>query len=116
MIVLGDASGIQNYVFDVAHACGGQAPRLRPQSFGIQLLAAGAALPVLRILGWPRDDKHFVLPGTGPGETKRVLRTLEQESSDWFLRETRGELRLAPASADDNGSEVAAYPAAMAGL
>jgi CRISPR-associated protein Csm1 len=45
MIVLGDISGIQNYLFDVADAGGwGQARRLRARSFYIQVLAEAAAL------------------------------------------------------------------------
>ena len=52
MIVLGDISGIQSYVFDVAEEGGGQARRLRARSFFVQLLAEAAALRVRRALGW----------------------------------------------------------------
>ena len=52
MIVLGDISGIQNYVFDVAEVGGGQAQRLRARSFFVQLLAETAALRILRALNW----------------------------------------------------------------
>ncbi len=38
MIVLGDVSGIDRYLFDVADAAGGQARRLRVRSLYIQLL------------------------------------------------------------------------------
>ncbi len=60
MIILGDISGIQTYLFDVAEAGGGQARRLRARSFYIQLLAEAAALRVLQTLGWPRDSEHYL--------------------------------------------------------
>ncbi len=51
MVILGDISGIQNYVFDVvAEEGGGQAQRLRARSFFVQLLSEVAALRVLRAL------------------------------------------------------------------
>jgi CRISPR-associated protein Csm1 len=124
MIILGDISGIQNYLFDVADTGGGQARRLRARSFYIQLLAEAAALQVLQTLGWPSDDEHFVLSGAGkfllrgPSsvETPEKLCALDQEFSDWLLREMRGELRMALGWADGDGSEVATYRAAMAAL
>jgi CRISPR/Cas system-associated protein Cas10 (large subunit of type III CRISPR-Cas system) len=82
MIVLGDISGIQNYLFDVADAGGGQARRLRARSFYVQLLAEAAALRMLRAVGWPCDDRHFMLAGAGnfllqgaaPADAHRRLR------------------------------------------
>jgi hypothetical protein len=54
MIILGDISGIQNYLFDVAEEGGGQARRLRARSFlvatprgnGRRALAASLGLGV----------------------------------------------------------------------
>ena len=59
MIILGDISGIQNYLFDVAEEGGGQAQRLRARSFFVQLLAETAALRVLRALKWPMDSISY---------------------------------------------------------
>ena len=62
MIILGDISGIQSYLFDVAEAGGGQAQRLRARSFVIQLVAEAAAITVLRALGWSLEDaKDLIL-------------------------------------------------------
>ena len=58
MIVLGDISGIQNYVFDVAEEGGGQAQRLRARSFFVQLLAETAALRMLRAHGIRQKLAH----------------------------------------------------------
>jgi len=63
MIVLGDISGIQSYLFDVAEAGGGQARRLRARSCFIQLLA-GAQRPYrCCALGWLPDPGQSVLSG-----------------------------------------------------
>jgi len=102
MIVLGDISGIQGYLFDVAEAGGGQARRLRARSFFIQLLAEAAALRVLRALDWPIDSDHFVLSGAGKfllrgprsPQIDKQLESVEQEMGTWLLKEARGELRV----------------------
>jgi CRISPR/Cas system-associated protein Cas10 (large subunit of type III CRISPR-Cas system) len=98
MIVLGDILGIQNYLFDVADAGGGQAPRLRARSFYIQVLAEAAALQTLRALGWPRDDQQFVvsvagkflLRGPDAEESRERLRRVKREFAEWLHPETRG--------------------------
>jgi CRISPR-associated protein Csm1 len=114
MIILGDISGIQSYLFDVAEAGGGQAQRLRARSFVIQLVAETAALQVLRALGWSLDKfvlsgaGKFVLRGPSEATTAARLAAARQTIDDWLLREARGELRLALALADST-SEVEAY-------
>jgi CRISPR-associated protein Csm1 len=123
MIILGDISGIQTYLFDVADAGGGQARRLRARSFYIQLLAEAAALRVLGALGSLRDGEHYLMSGAGKfllkgipdSKTEEKLRSLQQEFSGWLLRNTRGELRISLGWADGN-NEVEAYRAAMGAL
>src|SRR5438105_26441 len=100
MIVLGDISGIQNYLFDVAEEGGGQAQRLRARSFFVQLLAEIAALRVRRALEWPLDSillsgaGKFLLRGLGRPEVEKCLPSEQQVINEWLLRETRAELRL----------------------
>src|SRR5205823_6497804 len=100
MIILGDISGIQNYLFDVAEEGGGQAQRLRARSFFVQLLAETATMRVLRALGWPLDHilqsgaGKFVLRGPSSPEVDQSLRSEQQAINEWLLRETRAELRL----------------------
>lgn len=114
MIVLGDISGIQNYLFDVAEAGGGQARRLRARSFFLQLLIECAALRVLRTLGWPIDDQHFLLSGAGKfvlsgprhNGVEAQLEVERQKLNDWLLRETRGELKLILTWAGEAVTEV----------
>jgi CRISPR-associated protein Csm1 len=124
MIVLGDLSGIQNYLFDVAEAGGGQSRRLRARSFFLQLLIECAALRVLRTLGWPSDDQSFLLSGAGkfvlsgprPNGVEAQLEGERQQLNDWLLRETRGELKLILTWAGEAVTEVENYRRAQQSL
>jgi CRISPR-associated protein Csm1 len=124
MIVLGDLSGIQNYLFDVAEAGGAQARRLRARSFSLQLLIECAALRVLRTLAWPSDDHHFLLSGAGKfvlagphhNGIEAQLETERQKLNDWLLRETRGELNLILTWAGEATNEVENYRRAQQSL
>jgi CRISPR-associated protein Csm1 len=121
MIILGDISGIQNYVFDVAEEGGGQAQRLRARSFFVQLLAETAALRVRRALDWPLDSIRlscagkFLLQGPAPPDLDKRLAMEQQVIDDWLLRETRAELRLTLAW-DDSAAEAASYKKAQGQL
>ncbi|HPP29155.1 MAG TPA: type III-A CRISPR-associated protein Cas10/Csm1 [Phycisphaerae bacterium] len=122
MIVIGDISGIQNYVFDIAETGGGQARRLRARSFFVQLLAETAALRVRRALGWLPETVllcgagKFTLRGPGTGLRDGILTKEQQAINNWLLRTTRGELRLTLAWADAAESDEAAYRAAQSEL
>lgn len=119
MIVLGDISGIQSYVFDVVEAGGGQARRLRARSFYVQLLAETAALRVRRALGWGPEAVllcgagKFTLRGSHPGAADELLAAEQQAISDWLRKETRGELRITVAWANAGESESADYRTAQ---
>lgn len=119
MIVLGDISGIQGYVLDVAEEGGGQARRLRARSFMVQLLAESAVLRVLRALGWGPEAVllcgagKFTLRGLCAGRGEGLLAVEQQAINDWLREETRGELRLTLAWADAPVSERAEYQLAQ---
>jgi len=117
MIVLGDISGIQSYVFDVAEDGGGQARRLRSRSFFVQLLAETAALRVRRALGWGPEAMLLCGAGKftlcGPSASEGLLAAEQQAINDWLRSETRGELRLTLAWADTVESQLAGYQAAQ---
>lgn len=120
MIVLGDISGIQRYLFDVSEAGGGQARRLRARSFLVQALAECAALRVLHGLRWPLTDSHFLFSGAGKfilrgSGDPRVVERLALEFNDELLRESLGELRVTVA-VGDGGSDVADYRRAQLAL
>jgi CRISPR-associated protein Csm1 len=120
MIVLGDISGIQRYLFDVSETGGGQARRLRARSFLVQMLTECAALRVLRSMHWLSPSAHFLFSGAGKfilrgsGEPEAVRR-LSEELNTELLRETCGELRVSLA-VGDGSSDVAAYRQAQSAL
>ncbi len=101
MLVRGELSGIQEYLFDVAQEGGRQARHLRARSFCIQLIAECAALQIRRALHWPPSTVqhcgagHFVLEGAFTSESI-VLAIQEQRKriEEWLLSETGGVLRF----------------------
>jgi CRISPR-associated protein Csm1 len=121
MIVLGDISGIQNYVFDVAEDGGGQAQRLRARSFFVQLIAEAVVLRVRRALGWPLDSillsgaGKFLLHWPDQPEAEECLAAEQYAINAWLLRETRAELRVTLACGGSS-SDVASYQEAQANL
>ena len=120
MIVLGDVSGIQRYLFDVSEAGGGQARRLRARSFLVQALAECAALRVLDALHWPAGSSHFLFSGAGKFILRgtgapTVIQGVAEELNGALLRDTFGELRLS-LGAGSGGSEVDDYRQAQAAL
>jgi CRISPR-associated protein Csm1 len=116
MIVLGDVSGIQSYVFAVPEAGGGQARRLRARSLLVQGLAECTARFTLDRLGWQAERAHFPFTAAGKfilhGESHTAdLDGLTREINADLLRRTGGALRVA--LADGVGpTEGAAYGAA----
>jgi CRISPR-associated protein Csm1 len=120
MIILGDISGIQRFVFDVSETGGGQSRRLRARSFLVQALAECAALRVLDGMGWPLGATNFLFSGAGKfilrgsGDPARVGPLFEEMNRE-LLRETLGELRLA-LGVGEGGSEAADYRRAQTAL
>lgn len=102
-LVVGDLSGIQDYIFDIATigAGGGVARRLRSRSLFVQLCSEVASHLILGRLHLPivlhtiinsGGRFYLLLPnlpeiGTILGETQRTVDT-------WFLKELNGELAL----------------------
>ena len=113
MIVLGDVSGIQTYLFDINERGGGQARRLRARSFLVQALTECAALSVLDSMGWSPLASHVLFSGAGKfilrgmGDPVTVRQLNEKLNRD-LLRQTNGELRLA-LSVGTGGTDVADY-------
>jgi CRISPR-associated protein Csm1 len=110
MIVVGDISGLQRYLFDVAEEGGRQARRLRARSFFLQLLAETAALRVCAALDWSLDGcvvsaaGKFVLQGPPPPDADARLARAERAISQWLLRHTAGEVSFALATGADAGN------------
>lgn len=124
MLILGDISGIHQFVTNIADIGGGQAKRLRARSFYVQLLCEVAAVRVLSELNWPIDCDHllmsaaghFVLRGQRVDDTVEKLSELRSSLNDWLLRELQGEVHLGLAWSDEDGSEIEQFRSASASL
>lgn len=127
MLIIGDLSGIQEYLFDVAHAGGGQARRLRARSFFVQLLAESAALRITRALNWSQDHMIFCGAGKfildGPPISADQIDALAGERvviSRWLLKSTGAQLRFSLAveeqTGDSNLNPLDRYNLAMMSL
>jgi CRISPR-associated protein Csm1 len=104
-MILGDLSGLQDFLFDVSAEGGGQARRLRARSVTISLLAECAARRILDAVGWGRQDVifssagKFLLVGSHlQQENIAAVKSAAREAANWLLVETCGSLRLAIAT------------------
>lgn len=101
LLVGGDLSGIQNYIFQIASIGeGGVAKRLRARSFYLSVLLEVVIHKILRKLDLPVSCNlvsaggRFILLLPNTGTIKEELQRLSKEISGWFLEEFSGELAL----------------------
>jgi CRISPR-associated protein Csm1 len=124
MLIVGDVSGIQDFVFAVPEEEGGQARMLRARSFFVQVLTEVLAFRVQRALGLGRDSLLFCAAGKfaieADGDPEELDRRVAEERvavEEWLARETAGALRFAVAVGADALSDAAwRYEAAIAAL
>ena len=102
-LVVGDLSGIQKYIFDIATigTGGGVARRLRSRSFFVQLCAEIASHLILNRLGLPigvhtimNSGGRFYLLLPNLPEVKMILNETARSVDTWFLKKLNGELAL----------------------
>ena len=113
LILAGDISGIQNYIFDITSTgAGGVARRLRARSLYVQLCTDIAAHHILRKLEMPipihtlmNSGGNFYILLPNIEGVKKGLQESQQEMDDWFLKVLNGELvlNLATISFGDDG-------------
>ena len=101
LMVVGDLSGIQSYIFNIATAgAGGVARRLRARSLFIQLITEVAAHRILRDSDLPltnmvmQSGGKFYLLLPNMDETKETVKKVQQEIDEWLLKEMNGEVAL----------------------
>jgi len=123
MLIVGDISGIQDYLFDISGRGGGQSRRLRARSFYLQALTECAALRVMHAAGWSTDSilltaaGRFILSGdaltaTGSDDVSRVALNIER----WLLDHLGGRVRLAMEISTGNADIPAMYDYALRGV
>lgn len=96
MLILGDLSGIQEYLLSIASQHGGQSRRLRARSFFLQAVTEIAAWRLLEAAHWSPEIHllwnaagKFALEGDLEEEHQKAVRQEAQEISEW-LREHTG--------------------------
>ncbi len=101
LIMAGDMSGIQKYIFDiVSSAAGGVARRLRVRSLFVQLCSEVAAHAILRRLRLPfwniimnsGGGFYLLLPNTD--KAKEAVEEVQNSTARWFIDNLNGELAL----------------------
>lgn len=111
LLVQGDFTGIQEFIFSGGESQRQVARLLRGRSFYVSLLSELAALKVLEALDLPPTSQvvnaagKFLIVAPNTAETLTALRTVQDELDQWFLEHTWGQsginLAWLPARADD---------------
>lgn len=112
LLVQGDVSGIQGFIFDVGkHTRKNAYKLLRGRSFLISLFSECAALKVLRELGLPSTSQimnaagKFVIVAPNTKATKDKIEKIKREINDWFLQRYYGEVSLGLATVEASQSD-----------
>lgn len=104
-LLIGDLSGIQNYIFNIKNVgLGGTAKRLRSRSFYLSMLAEAASHKLLHAFKLPMTNLiiasggkfYLLLPKTDDSE--EIIATVEQEISAWLIENLNGEISINIAS------------------
>lgn len=121
MLIVGDLSGIQDFLFDVRETGGKQAASLRFRSLRMQVIAECLARKLLWALELDDDALLFCAAGkfavnaSGDPSHQR-LDAMQADVESWLLQETHGRLRFALAAARPAGSVREQYESAMTEL
>ena len=120
MLIVGDISGIQDYLFDLNNTKAGQSRRLRARSFYLQTLTETSALKLLNAIGWQLNQLVFSAAGKfllqGDALTENQEKLFEGEVrklSDWALKRTGARVRLSIVCSSESTSVLDQYNSAM---
>lgn len=100
LLVAGDISGIQQYIFGITSAAGGVARKLRARSLFVQLCTEVAAhkllhqvkLPLWNLVMNSGGNFYLLLPNLP--QVVASLEDTQQEIDHWFINNLNGELAL----------------------
>ena len=112
LLVAADLSGIQNFIFSIAHAGGGKvAKRLRARSFMLSRITQVLAYQIIETLGLPFFNVilnaggkfHLLLPNTN--ETQDCLNKQEELCQQWLHDKFQGLLSINIAAVNMSGDD-----------
>ncbi len=120
ILVGGDLSGIQSYIFELANVgIGGTAKRLRARSFYVSCLAEVACHKILRAFDLPRCNvlmqsggRFYILLPCVPDADAR-LREIERSIDTWCQHEMVGQLAVNLAWVPAKPTELKTFPALL---
>ncbi len=101
ILLVGDLSGIQKYIFNITHiGAGGVAKRLRARSFQINLLSEIVShkilhvfnMPLANILMSPGGKFYILLPNVGKVNDR--IKAIKKDIDTWFYNKFNAEINL----------------------
>ena len=119
ILVTGDFSGIQNYIFDLHHGTGGTAKTLRGRSFKVGLFSDSVALYILRENNCPLTHNlmsaggHFYLLLPNTSDTLKNLYDTQSQLENWLHKEYKGAFRFNLAWSGVSKEEIKDFSLAM---
>ncbi|MGB9803126.1 type III-A CRISPR-associated protein Cas10/Csm1 [Desulfofundulus sp.] len=122
-LVVGDLSGIQNYIFEISGiGAGGVAKRLRARSFYLSALLESIShrilhefdLPLCNIIFSSGGKFYLLLPNINGSKEK--IDNLQVELDRWFLEQFHGELTINLAQLPFSGRDFACFGQVMASV
>ncbi|CCO07705.1 type III-A CRISPR-associated protein Cas10/Csm1 [Desulforamulus hydrothermalis] len=122
-IIVGDISGIQNYIFDIANiGVGGVAKRLRARSFFLNMLSEIISHRLIEIFGLPITNvvmssggKFYVLVPNISGSEQKIVKW-QNELDQWSVNEFNGEIVINLAQTTFNGQAFCDFGGILAEL
>ncbi|GAB6158195.1 type III-A CRISPR-associated protein Cas10/Csm1 [Desulfotomaculum varum] len=122
-IIVGDISGIQNYIFDIANiGVGGVAKRLRARSFYLNMISEIISHKLIEIFGLPITNVvmssggkfHVLVPNISGSEQKIV--EWQNKLDQWSVKEFNGEIVINLAQTTFNGQAFCDFGGILADL
>ena len=122
LLVAGDLTGIQKYIFGFKMGAGGLARRLRARSFNVNAFTHSILLRILHRLRLPLTQVilmaggkfHLLLPNTE--EARRCVESVSAEATRWLHGISGGETAAVIASHPCGREELRDFPTALAAL
>ena len=122
LLLVGDLSGIQNYIFNITHIwAGGVAKRLRARSFQLNIISEIISHKILHIFNLPLANIlmasggkfYILLPNTNTKEADDKIMSIKKEADFWFYENLNAEINVNIATMPLSGNDFEHYNNAM---
>ena len=120
ILLVGDLSGIQNYIFNITHiGAGGVAKRLRARSFQLNMISEIISHRILHAFNLPLANMlmvsggkfYILLPNTKDAADRIML--IRRETDSWFYKNLNAEINLNIATIPLSGNSFENYSDVM---